>query len=513
MEFPWISIPSYAEPGRPHAFANREHQLAALYQRLVQAGNAVRDGHDAVHTKHVVFGYMGVGKSALILQALGMIRGDLQGGARERITIPPNLVEPRDRQRWLIFRVSGKQHAGVDALATSLQRSIRKEEGDTDVGPRDPIFPMIQEISHQTERKVPRALELSIFHRLFSKDSKEDFENVRSALSTLSAAIKYVSEYQGATQTEKVEKTLHSENTRDAEAKLEAQLQGQIGVPNTREARSGLKLAANILAKGGASSKTTTQVERQWRISHDSVVDALNVFFRYTDKARLPTILVLDDVDEIVSSVGPSFEARARTLALVLDTFNRLCPTCLVIGIRAEYMHEDIRRQFTETPVPAMTRGSLALAIEAWAAAQQPNLDAEQTQKLAAMADRIVEGFPSDAEVVVPFRLLPIVEWMANAGIDRSRKLDDIVRQYLRERYMPDDVRVLSQLAEALTDGDLRHCVAGSPIDPAPYALTANTQSALERAGLLRPAIAGDPDDPRVVIDPLCGYLRHATGR
>jgi len=108
MEFPWISIPSYAEPGRPHAFANREHQLAALYQRLVQAGNAVRDGHDAVHTKHVVFGYMGVGKSALILQALGMIRGDLQGGAFNECRSP-----------WLTQDAMMMSYADLEACVTA----------------------------------------------------------------------------------------------------------------------------------------------------------------------------------------------------------------------------------------------------------------------------------------------------------------------------------------------------------------------------------------------------------
>ncbi len=33
---------------------------------------------------------------------------------------------------------------------------------------------------------------------------------------------------------------------------------------------------------------------------------------------------------------------------------------------------------------------------------------------------------------------------------------------------------------------------------------------ALGKAGLLRPAVAGDPEDKRIVVDPLIAYLRAA---
>src|SRR5690348_13716249 len=99
IKFPWIVIPKFAEPGQPHAFANREQQLAQLYKMVVSAGNAVRRPRrgGAVRLRAVVTGYMGVGKSALILQALGMIRSEDGVVDGQTVPLPVGLPEPEDR--------------------------------------------------------------------------------------------------------------------------------------------------------------------------------------------------------------------------------------------------------------------------------------------------------------------------------------------------------------------------------------------------------------------------------
>src|SRR5580700_7747818 len=135
----WINIPSFAEPGQPHAFADREQELAQLYLGLVSAGNAVRESETGVRYRVVVGGPKGVGKSALVQQALGMLRDEVGVTPGQRLALPPDLPEPVDRQRWIILRLSGKTVA-AENIPDALQRSI---------------IPLLDDASEEIGRKVP----------------------------------------------------------------------------------------------------------------------------------------------------------------------------------------------------------------------------------------------------------------------------------------------------------------------------------------------------------------------
>src|SRR5580692_4941154 len=119
----WLDIPQIAEPGQAHAFADREAELSQLYLGLVSAGNAVRGGETGVRRRFVVLGPKGVGKSALVLQTLGMLRDELGVKDGQRLALPPDLPEPLDRQRWIILRLSGKRVA-VENIPEAIERAI-----------------------------------------------------------------------------------------------------------------------------------------------------------------------------------------------------------------------------------------------------------------------------------------------------------------------------------------------------------------------------------------------------
>ena len=123
--FPWINIPMIADTGEELAFVQRREELAVLYRGMVEAGNSLRAGRLGVHRKFVVHGYLGVGKSALVLQALRMIREPMSAdGIAADLGLPP----PEDPERWLILRVSGKHVFGLDGMVDSLRRNVLDDE-------------------------------------------------------------------------------------------------------------------------------------------------------------------------------------------------------------------------------------------------------------------------------------------------------------------------------------------------------------------------------------------------
>lgn len=509
---PWISIPKFAEPGQPHAFANREAQLLSLYNALVRAGNAVREGRMDVRHKHVVTGYMGVGKSALILQALGMIRDDQEArDARKKMIGMGNLMEPIDQQRWIILRVSGKHVSNVDAIGYAIQRALA-EEPESQQPPRsEPLLPLLADIHQQADQVATHALELPIFGQLFWKREFDDYKKVRSSLQAVAYALEYVQRWHGALQTEKLEQSATSQSSADVEAQIISQLKAIVGkTPLLSDSEMALKLAASIIRKTGASSIASTQVDRQWRISAQFVVEALNIFFEQATRARLPTLLVLDDLDEVTSAIGPSFEDRSRALSWILGPFTQLKPTCLVLGLRQEYMHEDIHRQFYSTHVPPMTRDTAATAIERWGEYQLPPLSGEQVGWLQSIGARILQNFERTAPVVIPLHFLQLVAALANSPAVAEEDNVRLLQRYLGQMHQAADVRVFERLADVMPDDDVMRCAASSPVESGAYALTESERKALEQAGLIRPAMAGDPHDTRMVIDPLCAYLRMA---
>ncbi|HYO60015.1 hypothetical protein [Archangium sp.] len=509
---PWISIPMFAEPGQAHAFANREAQLVSLYRALVQAGNAVRQGRLDVRHKHVISGYKGVGKSALILQALGMIRDEDEAReAHKKMVNVGALAEPLDRQRWIILRVSGKHVSNVDALGDELQRAVAQEVEASDPQHKEPLLPLLADIYQQAEGTAIRALDLPIFHRLLRTREFDLYKRVRSSLQAVAYALEYVQRWHGSRQSEKLEQSTSAQSATDVEEQIISQLKTMIGgVPSLPESDTALKIAASIIRKTGASSALSTQVDRQWRVSAQLVVEALNIFFEATTRAKLPTLLVLDDLDEVTSAVGPSIEERSRALSSILGPFTQLKPTCLIISLRQEYMHEDISRQFHQTHVPPMTRNSAALAIECWGEFQQPPLTQEQVRWLQELGDRVLQPFKRTDPVVVPFHFLQLTASLANGSAVAEESNERLLLRYLEEKYLPANVRQFERLAGVMPDDDVMKCAVSSPVEAASYALSESERKDLEQAGLLRPAMAGDPKDTRIVIDPLCAYLRMA---
>jgi hypothetical protein len=64
-----------------------------------------------------------------------------------------------------------------------------------------------------------------------------------------------------------------------------------------------------------------------------------------------------------------------------------------------------------------------------------------------------------------------------------------------------------------MPDEDIDPCAAAEPLDPGPYDLTDRERRALRKTGLFRQALAGDPADNRIVLDPLFAYLAAALKR
>lgn len=497
--FPWIQIPPVAEPGQLRAFANRENQIAQLYTAIVAAGNAVIAGELDVQHRIVVYGYMGVGKSALVLQALGMVRDELGVAEGQALRVPADLPEPNERHRWLLLRVSGKHVPSVEAIADAI---------------RSCALTVLEDVKDGIERKLPGALNLPVLTKVFRSRETEQRAEVEKALRALAYMIEYVQVWQGATMKVRAQSGTQAETGQSAsiEADLLATLERQRQSPSTPEAKAAFKLATSYLQKHASLIRVDSEIERSQVIGPELVVEALNNFFAATDRAKIPTILVLDDFDEFASNVGPSHEQRARVLSGVLGQFNRLRPTCLIIGLREEYMHEDIHRQYRTVYVPPLTRIDAARVLAAWGAVQRQSLQPGVTETLQAIGDAFLQRFPPENPVAVPFRFLQLVAWVANNVRDwKEQPPREVMLRYLRSSFPSEVVRTLEKLCTMMPAEDVRLICEAVPVDPTPYSINHRERRTLSRAGLLRPALAGDPDDDQIVIDSLCAYLHIAT--
>ena len=85
--------------------------------------------------------------------------------------------------------------------------------------------------------------------------------------------------------------------------------------------------------------------------------------------------------------------------------------------------------------------------------------------------------------------------------------------RYVGNKYPLETVRALRRVLGLMPAEHIPLCAAASPLDGAPYALLPDHERlTLERSGLLRAATAAAADDPRIVLDPLIGYLRQWAG-
>ena len=124
---PWWNIPRFAQPGGRRAFVNREFLLTDLAQRIIGAGNSLRGGSTSVRERIALTGYRGVGKSALMLQALAMLRAPSRAVDGAAVKLPPTLPTPSEPERWVIIRVSGKSVGSFQELPNALESRALKD--------------------------------------------------------------------------------------------------------------------------------------------------------------------------------------------------------------------------------------------------------------------------------------------------------------------------------------------------------------------------------------------------
>lgn len=457
----------FADTEEPQVFVARREELAVLYRGLVEAGNAVRAGRFGVHRKFVVHGYMGVGKSALVLETLRLIRDPRAAQS----VLPPDLPEPEEPERWLILRISGKHVTGLDGVVASLRRTMRHADSSSELDAEDdarhPRLALYEHVHKQAESVASTAMRLAPLHRMLRTREAELYDKVRGDLQSLADTIAQIAE-----EAERQAAEPHHATTAEA-----------------RERR---------------------QLEEAHRLVH-----ALNRFFRGASAAGLPIILVFDDFDELAITAGASPAQRARTLGALLSEFSQLAPTAMLLSLRSEFMSETLLRQFRRIFLPPLRAADAGPLLAGWAQAQQPPLTAEATQRLQQLGARFVQSFAPEEPVVAPFRFLQLVAWLANnfliyqlGDADESRML----WRYFGSKYPLDTVRALRTVAALMPDEHVLLCASASPLDATPYQqLSTHERHALERAGLLRAAVAADPEDPRLVLDPLIAYLRVAA--
>ena len=490
---PFLPIPRFPQIGQPFAFADREDQLAEIYGAVVDAGNALIDGQPHVPARLAVTGYKGVGKSSIVLSALGLLRDPTSAVPGRGVGLSA-LREPKESHRWLILRVSGKHVRGIEGLPDDLHRSV---------------LTVLQDATRDAEQAAAGVLQLSFFHRLFRTRERGQFEEVRAALTALALTVDFVRAWRGAKLSEKLDEGRRADSATEIKVFLENQLKLKGTSPESVEGKAALGLSASFIAKWSQALESKRSVEHEVTVNADLATEALNGLFAATRAARIPTIFVLDDFDELASGAGPAHAERAKVLMEVLGVFNQLAPTCLVIAIRQEYLHEDLLRQFRAVYLSPMTRAAAGEMLDAWTATQTVEWNASMRAELRAVGDLFVGGFGEDAPVVLPDSFLPLVTWAA-----RNRRPDEaaqaLLRRYLRTRYDGETVRAAESLARRLTADDIDLSAETIPIDPSPYTMRSTERLALEKSGLLRPAMAWVDTDTRIILDPLIAYLGKA---
>jgi Cdc6-like AAA superfamily ATPase len=491
---PWLPIPRFPQVGQPFAFADRVDQLAVVYRAIVDAGNTLVRGERPMPVRLAVSGYKGVGKSSLVLKALELLR-DPESPTRMTSPYLSTLPDPEELQKWLVLRVSGKHVRGIDGLPDDLHRSV---------------LDVLQDTVRGAEQATPGVLKLPFYHRLFPTRERELYDKVRTALTALTLTVEFVRAYRGAKLSERIEETRKVERSVEIKAFLETQLQAKGIHPTSGEGRAAMGLSSSFLGKWAQSFDGKRVLEQDITVNADLATEALNGFFGTTTAAGIPTVLVLDDFDELASSAGPSHAQRAKVLMDVLGVFNQLAPTCLVIALRQEYEHEDLLRQFRRIYVPPMTREAACEMLDAWTGVQVIQWSDEMRAALRAVGHRFIQAFPENAPVVVPDGFLPLVTFAAR-DVRPGESTKDLFLRYLRLHYDGETVRAVVRLSAALSDDDLESCAETIPIDPVPYSLRPSERRALEKSGLLRPAMAWNDEDTRVIIDPLVAYLRRAS--
>lgn len=490
IQLPLLAIPRFPQIGQPFAFADRDDQVDALHGSIVDAGNAlIKSGRSRGPLRIVVTGYKGVGKSSLVLHVLDMLRNPV--GVTSSRRNHQGLRDPESPHRWLILRVSGKHVRGIGGLPDDLQRSI---------------LSVLEDAAREAEQDIPDVLALPMVHRVLRTKECENFEKIRAALTAFSLTVDFVRAWSGARLTEKVDESRRVDRMSEVKVFLDTQLKLRNIKPESTEGQAAAQLSASFIGKWSHALESRLALEHEISVNADLATEALNQFFAAATAARIPTVLVMDDFDELASSAGTSQRDRAKVLMELLGIFNQLTPTCMVIAVRKEYQHEDLFRQFVEVYVPPMTKEAGADMLKAWARTDVVEWSNEMLEELCAVGNGFIGGFPADAPVVAPDQFAQLVTWAAR-NRRGAESAADMFKRYLRLRQDGETFRVIYKVAGLLSAEDAEACAETIPIDPAPYALTQTERQALEKSGLLRPAMAWNDGDSRVILDPLIAYL------
>jgi hypothetical protein len=508
----YINIPQYPQAGQPRALFDREQEIHELYRPMVQAGNAFCQGNASVRHRHLLRGYRGVGKSSVLVEALSLVRGESARVAVDGRPLVVDLPEPIDPERWLLLRVSGKAAPSFQLFGKALAEA---SVGD-DSAVREPRRFALQigpEIVREAQEQLPGVTQLSFFdRRLFSKD-RALYDDVRTALDAVTLAIQYVEHWLGAVRAQSFQSAAKSDANSEAEARVEAELRGMVGASDRASAKTAASMAARIIVKKGLTIQAQQSLEQRRLVDVDVVVDAFNELFSATRKARLPTILAIDDLDDFTAEQSPSYEQRASMLNLVLGPLCELRPTCLIVALRSEYVHEEFTRKFSQTTnVPPMPVAAIHGVLEVWGRIQMPALAAADARTWVDILDpffaQLGEG-GSDARVLIPEAWLGLAQWLYNSErvcAERASARLALGAFILSTQGEITRDAVLS-LAELLDLDEARRCLRGEPLESTRLEPSASDRSDLERSGYLRPAMAGDPSDKRIIVHPLVGAL------
>lgn len=499
-----LFIPKSPDKLRRNGFANRTFELAQVYGDLVRAGNALRRGDLNAFSNQVVVGWRGVGKSAVIHRALECLReGPPQGSGLEAALDP---------QRWIVLRFSGKYISNVEALTDAvIQDSLSETREDPDgPGPRtgapeDALLGFFADLEISLQPEVAQTTSTSFFDRLFRRDDQKLYDAARSSLRTVALALRLAREFPGATISRRVE----SADQRNQSAKATAAANVGAGLPGALKGFTGAEIDAAVKLSGDWATGLSTSFSNSEQLQHSVtvnarlVVNALNVFFRQMRAARLPTVLVLDDLDEIPSSDAPRPEARASVLRWMLGLLNQLRPTALVLGIRSEYDMEDVFRQYDVRQVPLFQVSHATQLVESWLDVQTLAPSPDDRIRAIALSQRLLEGRASDERIVLPFHHLAAVQRLFNTGVDPALPCRELISRFAQAEMGQDMAQLMERVTGALPRERVEQWSRALPLSRGDLPLSPADEDALRRRGFLRPALAGAPDDDRVVLDPL----------
>jgi Cdc6-like AAA superfamily ATPase len=479
---PSLFIPRFPMPQHAATFADRKDLRARLVHEVATAGNAALAGDPGASYRAVVRGHRGVGKSALLLRVLQDLR-EGKGPGQTPILAP---------ERWVVLYLHGKMIGSPGAIANALA-GIRQEAQTAEE--MDPLFDLFRDLLPDDSTLPKRAPRLvALVHELLGRDDSRRELVVWEAWKRVNGLIRAGIRGAGASL-----KELESNRS----SKGSVSIAGEVGLPKVG------KVSGSASLERQDDLRTVYQSDEERSVL--PVIQALNHFFESLRAVRMPTVVVVDDLEELVSGEGGNQDHRAPAVSALLGLFNRLRPTCLLFGMREEYVNEDISRQFDEVHVPLLSPVEMDEVVECWARSQHDDFGAADVAQVRALGRALFAGLADDERVITPDPYLQILASAFNAGFSPERGALAMLDSWLGERQAV-QLRRVQQISAALRALELvNNVAAGEPVEPPPLA-DGLLMRDLQEAGLCRPHRAGRADDSRVVFNPWIGRYAQIFG-